>query len=165
VVAFDLVTEQQALPPQFELACDAAPFDLAAEDGRLYRMLVSGKTAEGTPLGAECFAVGAAGLSVPPTCNPLSASGSLTVSLAGLLGEDDAPVCPAGMSFDLFDESLGLLNDVPLACTGQTHVGPLTPASYVLDAVVYDDAGLPHGPGATCTGSVAAGQSVPAVCF
>lgn len=158
---FDIEGEQGALGDASAVPCDGAPLLYEVNDSTEYRFYATAETSAGHA-GSECFAFGSAGETVNVLCQPLSTTGQIELSLAGL-SSDDTAVCPAGAFYDVLYGG-GSLNAVPLSCAGHTTIGPFLPDVYVFSTAVYDAEGAPLGSGASCGAQVRAGKTVPALC-
>ncbi|RLB63154.1 MAG: hypothetical protein DRI90_07500 [Deltaproteobacteria bacterium] len=163
--SLDVVEELAGLPSVLGVPCDSPPVIFDAVDGEHYSFYVSALGVDDTLRGTQCFAMGAAGETVVPSCGAMSSQGSLRLSLASLTAADtDDLVCPPEHYFDVLFEGEAL-NAIPLSCSAQAHVTPLQPGTYLLSAKVYDGLGAPYGTGASCAAQVQPGKTSDAFCL
>lgn len=159
--AVDVTFDGDALPPTTGLACDADPVVYDVDPGT-YQLYLA--VDDGTELmGTTCLASIAAGTTGTPTCGTLTTLGNARLDLGPLVDGEDAPLCPAGHQFDVFDGD-SVLNPVPLPCGKSALLGPFEAGDRSLDVTVYDTMGSVQELGAACTAAVQPGRTVEAVC-
>ena len=161
--AFDIVDVAGLLPPLVKISCNSPPIELETEPNKGYALYASAIDLDDAAVGTMCFAQAIAGETVTLSCNPVTPLGAVRLDLSKLVDKQSAAICPAGAFFDVvLDEAT--LNATPLACSGATQVGPLTPGLHLFVIPVYDSAGEPVGVGTTCAASAQAGKTVDAIC-
>ncbi len=152
-----------ALPPIAPLACSAQPRLVPATAGTSYRLYAHTTSPKLVPLGSECGAVAAPGVTVTATCPPLSSVGAAVIDLGGLV-KGGKPACPAGSFYDVIGSS-GVLNHQLVPCDQAAQIGPLAPGIATFSIAVRDGKGNPAPGGAACAADVLAGRTVAAVCL
>ncbi len=156
--SFDISFDSGGLPDTAAIPCnasDGALFD--AEPGQSYEIYATAMVGDALQ-GTECLAIGRKGETVTPSCNPLSAQGSVSLAL-------DEAACPAGAFYDVLDVTEGALNPVPIPCGQAVEVGPFAPGVRLFEIAVYDAMGNAVGQGQSCAADVLPGKRVDATCL
>lgn len=159
--SFDVEPLSPALPPALGVACDAEPIVYPVEPGAHFELYATAHVGDGIQ-GAVCAATATSGVTTTVSCNPLTDSGAVRLSLAGLLDGADQPLCTADRRYDVLlgDE---VLNAAPLACSATAQLGPVPPGVQIFDVVIFDAAGTTITT-ARCGAEIEPGRTTDALC-
>ena len=170
VASFDVRPADPSLPPLVNLACGSpapAPYTQNITPGQTYTFRVEAHAEAGGPVtwGATCTALTVPGLVVSALCDPLSGSGAVDLSLAGVLAAAGTSCTKANVA--TYDAELGAPGDLlaeGIGCEKPLRFAPIAPGSYMAIKLVGRDAAGAEAVTATCSAEIAPGAVSAATC-